>query len=123
MIKTKTVIEKQLSRKSNKNIVETIRTAKKNKNWQEVAGILSAPRKNKINLNLGEIDRIAKDGEIIVVAGKVLSEGEINKKIKIVAESFSEKAKEKLLKCKCEVSTITEELKKNPEAKGIRILK
>ena len=48
---------------------------------------------------------------------------ELNKKIKVFALSFSEKAREKLLNFKCEVSNILEEIKKNPEAKGVRIIK
>lgn len=103
-------------------LVETIIATKKNKNWSKIAEILSSPRKNKININLEKIDKETKQGDVVVIPGKVLSQGDINKKIKVVALNFSEKAKDKLLKSKCEVSTILEEIKKNPEAKEIRIL-
>jgi len=122
-MKSKTLIEKQLNRKTNKELVETIIVAKKNDNWREIAEILSGPRKNRKNINLEEIDKKSKEGETIVIPGKVLSQGKIEKKLKIIALNFSEKAKEKLLKAKCEVSSIFEEIKKNPEAKGIKILK
>ena len=122
-MKSKTKIEKQANRKTSQELVETIRAAKKNKNWLEVAGIFSGPRKKRKNLNLEEIDKLSKEGEIIVVPGKVLSQGEINKKIKIVALGFSKKAEEKLLNSKCEAVYIKDEIKKDPEAKGIRILK
>ena len=59
----------------------------------------------------------------MVVPGKVLSMGELNKKVKVIALSFSSGAKEKLLKSKHEISTLLEEVKKNPEAKGVNILK
>jgi len=97
--------------------------AKKNKAWLGVAGILSGSRRKMVNLNLNEIDKQAKENEIIVVPGKVLSLGEISNKLKVVALSFSEKAKEKLLKSNCEVSDIINEIKKNPKAKGVKILK
>ena len=42
---------------------------------------------------------------------------------KIIAFGFSEKAKEKLLRAKIEFSKINEEIEKNPDAKGIKILK
>ena len=122
-MKTKTVIEKQLQKKTNKELVDTIITAKKNETWLEVAGILSGSKKNRTNVNLEEIDKEAKEGETIVVPGKVLSQGSLDKKVKIVALGFSEKAREKLLNAKCEISNMLEEIKKNPEAKGIRILK
>ena len=123
MAKTKTKIEKQLRKKSNNDLVEIIIAAKKNEKWVNVARVLSMPRRNSTEMNLDEINQNAKDGEIIVIPGKVLSGGEINKKIKIVAFGFSEKAREKLLKAKIQTANMLEEIKKNPEAKGIRILK
>jgi len=122
-MKTKILIEKQLQKKTNKELVETIIAAKKNKAWFNVAEIISGSRRKRININLEEINEQAKDGEVIVIPGKVLSLGEVNKKIKIIALDFSEKAKEKLLKSKNEVSSILEEIKKNPEAKDVKILK
>ncbi len=122
-MKTKTLIEKQLKRKANPILVETIIAAKKNEGWNIIASVLSGSKKNRLNINLEEIDKKSEDGETIVVPGKVLSQGEINKKVKIIALSFSEKAKEKLLKAKIETSNMLEEIKKNPEAKGIKVLK
>ena len=123
MTKSKTRIEKQLKKKTNPELVKTIIEAKKKKKWLEIAEILSSPRINKICVNLDKINEMIKEGETIVVPGKVLSEGEINKKIKIVAFNFSEKAKEKILKAKGETLTILEEIKKNPEAENMRIIK
>ena len=112
-----------IERKNNPELVKTIIEAKKKEKWLNVAGLLSSPKLNRINVNLNKINENAKEGETIIVPGKVLSQGEINKKVKIVAFGFSEKAKEKILKAKGEISTISEEIKKNPEAKGIKILK
>ena len=81
------------------------------------------PRRKRIILNLDEIGDAAKDGETIVVPGKVLSQGELNKKIKIIALAFSENARDKLSRNKISFSTIEEEIKNNPEAKGLRILR
>ena len=122
-MKTKTKIDSQLGRKNNPELVKTIIEAKKKSKWLDVAGILSSPKINKVNVNLNKINENAKEGETILVPGKVLSQGEIQKKVKVIAFSFSEKAKEKILKAKGEVSTISEEIKKNPEAKGIKIIK
>ena len=122
-MKSKTLIERQLQKKSNSKLIETLITAKKKEKWLEVAGILSGPRRKRINLNLNEINDQAKEKEKILVPGKVLSQGEINKKIKIIALGFSEKAKEKLSKSGCEFSNILAEIKSNPSAEGIKILK
>ena len=112
-----------MQRKKNTELVETIIAAKKNKSWLGVAGILSGPRRNRININLEDIDKEAKEGETIIVSGKVLSQGDITKKVKIASLNFSEKAKEKLLNAKCEISNILDEIKKNPQAKNIKVLK
>jgi len=122
-MKSKTKIEKQIQRKTNSELVKTIIASKKKDNWMEVAEIISGPRRKRIDVNLDEINKKTKEGETIVIPGKVLSQGEVDKKIKVVALSFSEKAKEKLLKSKCEISNIIEEIKKNPQAKNIKVLK
>jgi large subunit ribosomal protein L18e len=122
-MKSKTKIEKQLERKNNPDLVKTIILAKKNPAWIEAARILSGPRKLRIDLNLDQINKETKDGEKVVVLGKVLSQGKIEKKIKIIALAFSERAKEKILKENCEFSTIIEEIKRNPNAEKLRFLK
>jgi len=122
MVKSKTKIEKQTKRKSNSGLVETIISAKKCRAWFRVAEILSGPKKNRVEMNLGNINTKTNQDETVLITGKVLSQGEITKKIKVVALSFSEKAKEKLLKSGCEISSIIEEIKKNPEAKGVKTL-
>ena len=98
-------------------MVRTIKEALKNPAWVEVAGILSRPKRKRLNANIHELSNLNDT----IVCGKVLSEGEINKKIKVVALDFSDAAKEKLLNAGCEVVTILEEIKKNPEAKGLEI--
>ncbi|MDP3986628.1 MAG: 50S ribosomal protein L18e [Nanoarchaeota archaeon] len=121
-MKSKTKIGKQLTKKTSSELVETIILSKKNPAWIRVAEILSGSRRKSRSFNLSEINDKSSEGETIVVPGKVLSEGEIEKKIKIVARDFSDKAKEKLLKTKTPISIILDEIKTNPEGKGIKIL-
>lgn len=122
-MKSKIKISKQLERKTNPELVETILAAKKNSAWLEVAGLLSGSRKNRTNFNLNEITKKAEDSKKVLIPGKVLSQGDMDKKIKVIALSFSERAKEKLKSSGCESITILEEIKSNPEAKDIKVLK
>jgi len=122
-MKSKRKIIKQKEKKTNFLLVKTIKLAIKNKDWIEIAGILSQPRRKKVNMNLGEIDKETKEKESVLVPGKILSQGEIKKKFKIVALNFSEKAIDKLKRAGCEVSNILEEIKKNPGMENIRVLK
>lgn len=120
-IKSKTKIEKQLEKKKSPELREIIINSKKNEKWLEVSSLLGPTRKRLI-VNLDEIDKQTKPGETIVIPGKVLSMGEINKKIKIIALKFSGKAKEKLIKAGCEIALLNSEIEKNKDAKGVRIL-
>jgi len=118
-MKSKTKISKQSSKKKSSELLETVAEAKKKKGWTEVASKLSGPRRNLMEVNLSALE----GKETLIVVGKVLSMGEIKGKIKVAALSFSQSAKEKLNKAGCETLSILEEIKKNPEGKGIKILK
>ena len=125
MAKTKTKIDKQSQKKTNPILIDTIRAAKKTNNefWIKIASILSGPRRMHKSINLEEIDKNTKEGDSIVIPGKVLSEGEISKKIAIIAFNFSENAKDKILKTKSRCLNILDEVKKNPQANGLKIIK
>ena len=118
----KTKIEKKLKRKTKIELVETIISSKKKKAWLETSHKISGPKRKQISVNLDQIDEKAENGDVIVIPGKVLGIGNISKKIKIAALSFSEKAKETLKEKKIEFLTINEEIKKNPDGKKIKIL-
>jgi len=122
-MKSKTTIEKQLRKKTSSDLVETIIAAKKKAKWTQIAGLLSASRRKRPAINLSEIEKQAKEGKRIIVPGKILSQGELTKKIKIAALGFSDNAKEKLKNSGSEGVSILEEIKSNPEAKDIQILK
>ena len=121
-MKSKTKIGKQLERKTNSELVETIIASKKNDAWRAVAATLSGSRKDRLSINLDEINKIGKAGETIAIAGKVLGQGEIDKKIKLVALAFSDSAGKKILDAKGEMETLINEIKRNPSAKGVRII-
>ena len=119
---SKTKISARIVKKQNPEIVHTIFAAKKNKNWMKVAQKISGARRKYDSVNLKNIDLKTKEGDTIVVIGKVLGSGEINKKVRVCALGFSESARSKLKKAKCEAVTILEEINKNKNAEGVKIL-
>jgi len=121
-MKSKTKISKHTEKKFNPNLVETINLAKKTDKWKIIAHLLSGPRRKMANLNLSEIDKLTGQEKAIIIPGKILSQGDLNKKIKVVALDFSEKAKEKLLSSGCVISNIIEEIKSNPQMKEIKLI-
>jgi len=118
----KTIIEKKLRRKTNPYLVKTIIAAKKKKEWLKIADLVSRPKRKQTGINLDEIDKKTKEGDTIVFPGKILGKGEVTKKIRIAALYFSDSAREKLRKTKSEAVSIIEEIKKNPVARGVKIL-
>lgn len=89
--------------------------------WKRLAHDLKKPTRQRRIVNVYKIDKWAREGETVVVPGKVLNVGELNKKIDVAAFSFSEAAKEKIKKIGKAMS-ITELMDKNPEGKKVRIL-
>ena len=104
------------------SLVETIKIAMANKAWFDVAHMISGPTRMHSAVGLNQIDETAKDGDVVIIPGKVLSTGDLTKKVKICALSFSTAAAEKIKKAKAESSTIFAEIKSNPSAKGIKII-
>jgi large subunit ribosomal protein L18e len=122
-MKTKTKIEKQLKRKNNPKLVRTLLASKKLKNWENVASLLSRPARISSEINLDRINEETKGGEVVVIPGKVLSVGNLQKKVRIAALSASKNALEKIKNANAEFILLEEEIKSNPEAKGVKIIK
>jgi len=120
---SKTKIDRKLARKTNPDLIENIFLAKKNNSWKEIAHLISYPRRLQISKNLEEIEKNSKEGDTVIVPGKVLGNGDISKKIRIAATGFSKQAREKLKSKRCEIVSIRDEIKVNPKAQGIKLLK
>lgn len=120
---SKSRIEKKMQRKTSKEIVDTIMKAKKSKSWLEIANLISVPRRLQASINIDEIDKISKEGDTVLVPGKVLGNGDISKKIRIVSLYFSKSARDKLKARKCEIVSVAEEIKENPNARGIKVIR
>jgi ribosomal protein L18E len=114
----KTKIEKRMKHKMDASLVETIIKLKKTN--PELAKELARPKRRWPAVNLKDIDMIKGD---VLVAGKILSAGDLNDSKKIVAWSASEKAVEKIKNAKGNFVLIPEEMKKNPELNGFDILR
>ncbi len=65
--------------------------------WRRVAEELSRPRRRRVAVNISRINRYAREGETVVVPGKVLGAGKLEKKLTVIAESFSETALKKIV--------------------------
>jgi len=85
--------------------------------------LLSNTNKNKIVINLGQINKKAKEKDIVLIPGKVLAGGVIDKKIIISAYKFSSEALKKLKENKIEMILIEDLIKKNTKGENIKIIR
>jgi len=89
--------------------------------WRDIAKRLEKPRRHYAEVNLSKINRYSAANDTIVVPGKVLSAGAIEKPVTIAALGFSKKAYEKISSSgKC--VSIEELMETNPKGSGVKII-
>ncbi|MGI5964277.1 MAG: 50S ribosomal protein L18e [Candidatus Methanomethylophilaceae archaeon] len=91
--------------------------------WRDIAVRLEKPRRNWAETNLSKIERYAKDGETLIVPGKVLAAGSITKKVTVAAYSFSEKARQAINEAGGKAVGIRELMTSNPKGSNVRIMR
>jgi large subunit ribosomal protein L18e len=122
MVASKKTIKVRTRSKSNPIIKETVKLALKQKAWIKMAQFISAGKRNYPSINLGELDKKTTAGDTVLVLGKILSSGNLTKKIKIVALAISKGAREKLKETKSEFVHVRDEVTKNPKGEGIKVI-
>jgi len=115
------------SNKTNQHLKQLVLDLYKHSNenktniWRRVADDLLMPTRKSRLVNLFKLEMYAKDGETVLVAGKVLGTGDLNRKLNVAAFSFSKSAVEKIKNAKGNIMTIQELLQKNPKGKDVRL--
>ena len=117
------------SNKTNPQLVATIDNLKAKTReteaaiWRDIALRLEKPKRNWAEANLSKLERYAKDGETIIVPGKVLAAGSISKKITVAAFSFSKAAAKAIVEAGGKTLTLEELAEANPKGTGVRIMR
>ena len=91
--------------------------------WRDIALRLEAPSRVWAEANLSKLQKYAKDGETIIIAGKVHAAGSISKKITVAAYAFSAAAKEAIVAAGGKAITISELVAENPKGSNVRIMR
>lgn len=81
--------------------------------WKRLHAIVSFPTRRKCEVNLYKLEKHAKDGDNIIVPGKVLSEGQLSRKFDIAAIELSKPAIAKLKASGCNIVSIDEMIKRD----------
>ena len=117
---------KVITMKSNPELQKTIETLRKkaydekSNLWLRIAEDLEKPSRQRIAVNVSRINRVAKEGETIIVPGKVLASGDLEKNVTVIAWQFSNSALKKISE-KGKALSLKEALKSKLEGK-IRIV-
>tara|TARA_Y100000310_G_C20211818_1_gene591684 strand:+ start:228 stop:587 length:360 start_codon:yes stop_codon:yes gene_type:complete len=90
--------------------------------WKRVVKDLKKPTRQRRLVNVYKINKFARDGETVLVPGKVLSVGDISKKVDVAAMNFSMEAKRKIEEANGKAISIKELFTQNPDGKKVRIL-
>jgi large subunit ribosomal protein L18e len=90
--------------------------------WRAVAERLARSRHGVVPLNVGQLERIAETGETVVVAGKLLAEGPLSKRLTVGAFAYSAEARAKIHAAGGNALSLSELLKAHPDGTGVRLL-
>lgn len=91
--------------------------------WRDVAKRLEKPRRSYAAVNLSKINRHTGEDDRVLVAGKVLANGEIDHKVTVAALGFSEQAISKIESAGGKCLKIEEIMRLDPKGSRIIILR
>ncbi|MGD0729405.1 MAG: 50S ribosomal protein L18e [Candidatus Micrarchaeaceae archaeon] len=95
--------EKQVIKQWLELLSEASRGKKYPKLWKRVYRLVAVPARTRKVVNLTKLEKYTKDGDNVIVPGKVLSNGVITHKLKIAAIEFSEPALKNLKEANCKI--------------------
>ena len=90
--------------------------------WGDVAERLEKPRRTHAEVNLGRIDRYAREDETVVVPGKVLGSGVLRTDVTVAAVDVSGTARTKIEQVG-EFIELEQALERNPEGSDVRVVR
>ncbi|MGD0511099.1 MAG: 50S ribosomal protein L18e [Candidatus Micrarchaeaceae archaeon] len=79
--------------------------------WKKVYRLIDVPSRKRSGVNLSKISQNTKEGDNVIVPGKVLATGEINHKVTISAMEFSGPALKALKEANCRIIGIKDIVK------------
>lgn len=113
---------------TNPELISLIRDLKKQSReseadlWLAISDSLASSKRSRVAVNVSRLNRFTKDGETVVVPGKVLGSGKADHPLTVAAFTFSDVAKSKIQGAKGNCLSIRDLMKKNPTGKNVRLM-
>lgn len=108
------------------SLIDNLKAASRNNGvaiWRDIAKRLEKPRRNYASVNLSKINRHTKPNDIVIIAGKVLSSGDLDHSVTIAALGFSGQAMSKIALAGGKCLDIEKLILEQPKGTGIKILR
>lgn len=90
--------------------------------WLDTAERLMRPKRRRIIVNVGHINKHTEENDTIIVPGKVLGDGFLDHPVKVAAFKFSEKAKNRIEAAGGKWMSILDLLRENPKGSNVKII-
>lgn len=90
--------------------------------WLKLAKLALKTSSSKRVVNLTQINDVTKEGEVIVVPGKILGTGNLSHKITLSSFSISNSAAKKIIESGGKIINFKEMIEKFPTGTGVRII-
>lgn len=90
--------------------------------WNDVAQNLGRVNRKRPEVNVSDIERVAEDGDTVVVPGKVLGSGRLTKEVNVAAFKASSGARQKIEE-DGEFMFIRDLVDENPEGSDVKVVK
>jgi len=107
------------------NVRQLIRTLENTKIsvWKVVADTLKKARRSRVEANIGRLNRITADGDVIVIPGKVLGTGPFDRKITIGALAWSASVEEKIKAAGSKIMDLHALVESYPSGSNVKLIK
>ncbi|WP_414836582.1 50S ribosomal protein L18e [Candidatus Nanohalococcus occultus] len=90
--------------------------------WNDIAENLEKVNRRRPEVNVSDIERVAEEGETVVVPGKVLGSGRLTKEVNVAAFKASSGARQKIEE-DGQFMFIRDLVDENPEGTDVKVVK
>jgi large subunit ribosomal protein L18e len=109
-----------------RSLIDELRSASRETDagvWADVAERLEKPRRTHAEVNLGRIERYAREDETVIVPGKVLGSGALRKGVTVAAVDFSSSAETKIERADGTALRLEQALEENRDGENVRVIR
>lgn len=118
-----------LEEKTNPHLVDTVLALKQASReheapvWRAVAEQLEKPNRVHPDVNVEELQRVAdEDATLVVVPGKVLGGGYLDRSLSVAAWNFSSTAEEKIDDAGGRTLLLPDAVEEHPDGEGVQVV-